>query len=297
MPRVFIAAIVLGLLLAPVSLSAKEVRVGLHDVVLNANLEQNDAWPAGPVLLLTHGTLAHRDMEIIRGLQRMFKERGLSSLAINLSLGLNDRAAAMYDCPTPHTHKHTDAVGEIGAWVQWLKGEGVDKIALLGHSRGGNQTARYAAGHQDEAIVGVILLAPATWDEGTTAPYYAKRYGQPLEPLLEKAHEKVDAGKGDELMGPMGFIYCEDTRASAEAVVSYYREDPDFDTPRLLKRIQAPVVVFAGSEDTVVAGLAEKTEAIADGEHIKLEVMDGADHFFRDLYSEDIADYVVEMLD
>jgi alpha/beta superfamily hydrolase len=61
-----------------------------------------------------------------------------------------------------------------------------------------------------------------------------------------------------------------------------------------LPKISVPVVVFAGTEDTVVKGLAENMESLADGEHIRLEVADGADHFFRDLYSEDIADLIAE---
>ena len=55
----------------------------------------------------------------------------------------------MYDCATPHTHRHADAVEEIGAWLGWLQSQGVAKVALLGHSRGGNQTARFAAAHAD----------------------------------------------------------------------------------------------------------------------------------------------------
>lgn len=44
----------------------------------------------------------------------------------------------------------------------------------------------------------------------------------------------------------------------------------------------------------VVAGLIEKTAPLADGEKIELVVLDGADHFFRDLYSEEIADVLAE---
>jgi alpha/beta superfamily hydrolase len=69
------------------------------------------------------------------------------------------------------------------------------------------------------------------------------------------------------------------------------------DTPALLKSIRAPVTVFAGTGDTTVKGLIEKVEPLADGTAISLVTMDGADHFFRDLYSEDIADMVAELLE
>lgn len=296
MKRSFISLSLVIILALSQAVAAEEVKTEVDGLTLNANLEKSGDWPAGPVVLLTHGTLAHRGMEIIRSLQTMLAEREVSSLAINLSLGIDDRPAAMYDCPTPHTHKHTDAVGEIVAWVDWLKEQGVQKAAILGHSRGGNQVARYAAGQPDTMIKSVILVAPQTWEAPYVAEDYAKRYKTSLQPLLAKAQELVSSGKGEELMGPMGFIYCEDTRASAASVVSYYAADRDMDTPELLSRIDVPVVVIAGSEDNVVAGLVEKTEPLADGEKIELLVLDGADHFFRDLYAEEIADVVAERI-
>ncbi|MDH3980305.1 MAG: alpha/beta hydrolase [Gammaproteobacteria bacterium] len=265
---------------------------------LNANLEQAGSdVSTGPVVLMTHGTLAHRGMEIMAGLQGMFADRGISSLAINLSLGLDDRAAAMYDCATPHTHTHTDAVGEIGAWLGWLKAQGVSTVALLGHSRGGNQTARFAADHDDPVVSAVLLVAPMTQDAAYALQDYKKRYGKELAPLLAKAQKMVAEGKGSEMMAGVDFIYCEDTSATAEAFLSYHGPDEKMDTPRLLTGIRAPVTVFAGTEDTVVKGLIGKVEPLADGKAISLVTMDGADHFFRDLYSEDIADLVAELLE
>lgn len=279
------------------SASAEEIRTKHGDITLNANLEKgNSDWTSGNVVLMTHGTLAHRGMEIMATLQELLAEREISSLAINLSLGLNDRPATMYDCPTSHTHKHTDAVGEIGAWVDWLKQQGVGKITLLGHSRGGNQTARFAVTTTDPVISQVVLIAPQTWDKEQAAAGYQKRYGQPLDSLLGQAEEQVAAGKEKELMSPPGFIYCADTKATAEAFVSYYRPDVKMDTPRLIPEIKAPVMIFAGSEDKSVAGLIEKTQPLADGTHVRLEVIEGAGHFFRDLYAEDIADQIAETI-
>ncbi len=287
----------LTLPLAGVSLAAeKPVRLPHAGITLNASLVTSASWPNGPMVLMTHGTLAHREMELISGLQGMLLDRGVSTLAINLSLGLDDRAASMYDCPTPHTHKHLDAVDEINAWLSWLRAQGAQDISLLGHSRGGNQTARFAAGHADAGIKTVFLLAPQTWSEKYVAKNYAKRYAVDLSDVLQQAGQRVAEGRGDELMGPMGFIYCENTQATAAAVVSYYTPDDDMDTPHVLPRIQAPVVVFAGSEDKVVARLIDKVTPMVDDDRISLVVVDGADHFFRDLYSEDIADAIAERL-
>ena len=135
-----------------------------------------------------------------------------------------------------------------------------------------------------------------TWSEDGEAEDYKKKYGVELKPLLAKAEALVAAGKGDEVMNPIDFIYCKQTEATADAFVGYYRPDADLDTPRVVGRIKAPVLVIAGSADTVVNDLIPKMESVADGDHVKLEIIDGADHFFRDLYLEDAADMISDFI-
>ena len=274
---------------------AAEVKLPYENLTLNANLDKAEGWPAGTTVLITHGTLSHNQSEIIVALQQLFLERGVSSLAINLGLGLDDRHGP-YDCGTPHVHTHEGAVGEIGAWLDWLKKQGVEHVALLGHSRGGNQTAWFAAEHDDPVISKVILVAPQTWSAQAEADSYQKNYGKPLAPVLEKSESLLAAGHPDTLMEHTDFIYCADTSVSANSFVSYYAADPRKDTPWLLPKIDKPVLVFVGSEDQVSSGLDAALAPLAEGGVIELEVMDGADHFFRDLYAEDLVDRSVEFI-
>ena len=271
---------------------AEEVKLQQGDLTLNANLEKADDWPAGPTVLITHGTLSHNKSEIMTALQELFLQNGVSSLAINLGLGLNDRHGP-YDCNTPHNHKHEDAIGEIGTWMDWLEKQGVKEVVLLGHSRGGNQTAWFAAEHDDPVIRKVILVAPQTWNMEDEAQSYENNYGKPLAAVQGKAESLVAAGKPATAIEHTDFIYCKDTTVSAEAVVSYYAADPRKDTPYLLPKIKKPVLVFAGSEDQTVKGLNEKLAPLAEAGDIELVVIDGADHFFRDLYLEDLVDSAV----
>ena len=111
------------------------------------------------VLVITHGTLAHKDMEIIAALQAALAERGIASLAHTLTLGM-DRRKGMFDCANPHRHRHEDGVAEIGAWISWLKANGAGPLTLLGHSRGGNQAAWFAAGPGKGRLNALVLLAP-----------------------------------------------------------------------------------------------------------------------------------------
>lgn len=278
------------------TLQAEEHTLQHNGRTLTANLEAaSPEWADGPVVLMTHGTLAHNRMEIMATLQELFKERRISSLAINLSLGLSKREG-MYDCAVPHTHQHTDALDEIGLWLGWLKQQGVKSVVLLGHSRGGNQTAWFAAERDDAAISKVVLIAPQVWAEGKNAKDYQKSYNKPLAPLLAKAQQLVASGKGDTQMSPVDFIYCPQSSASASAFLAYYAEEPRMDTPTLLQQIDKPVVLFAGSADTVVAGLIPKMEALAERDNLRFEVIEGADHFFLDLYAEELADMAAEFI-
>ena len=259
-------------------------------VAVTANLELADgASLADGVVLLTHGTLAHNAMEIIQALQAGLKDRGISSLAPTLSLGVPNRTG-MYDCKVTHTHRHTDALDEIGLWLGWLKEQGATDVVLAGHSRGGNQTAWFAAREPDPSVSKVILIAPATWDETKAAAGFEKSHGQPLDGALKKAWALVDAGQGSEIMKGMGVLYCPGADVTAASFVSYYQPDDRRHTPTLMPMLSKPTLVIAGTEDTVVEGLIEATRPLADAGKVDLAVIEGADHFFLDFFAEDAAD-------
>lgn len=281
---------------ASASARAEEVKIPFRGLTMVGNLElAAGKQPKDGMLLITHGTLAHGGMEIIAKLQETFKEKGRSSLAINLSLGLSERRG-MYECPTPHTHRYGDALDEIGAWMAWLGTKGVKEVVLMGHSLGGNQTARYAAERDTARIRSVVLLAPATYDEKRAAAGYEQRYKVPLKSVLDKAQSLARAGKGETRLTDTDFLYCPKATVTAASFVSYYTPDPQRDTPALLPRIPKPVLVVAASNDETITDLVEKARPRADGKRVQLKVIDGADHFFRDLYAEDAVDVIVAFL-
>ena len=72
------------------------------------------------VVILVHGTLAHNDMDTIKNLSEVLNERGLNTLAINLSLGVHDRHV-VYDCNITSRHKQLNALEELAVWIEWLK--------------------------------------------------------------------------------------------------------------------------------------------------------------------------------
>jgi len=260
-------------------------------MVLNADLElANDKTLADGVMLITHGALAHRDMEFIVYLRKLFKEQGYNTLAINLSLGVSNRHG-MYDCKITQRHRNDDAVEEIDLWVQWLHQQGVSSITLLGHSRGGAQTALYAAERDSDLIKAVVLLAPAT-HENTNATAYQLRYKQEMLPLLHKSKKLVSDGRGNTVLEHIGLMSCGDTSVRAETFVSYYGQDQRLDTPYLIPKIKKPLLIVVAGSDEVVVALDKKVAPLADGERVQVIVIDGADHFFRDLNTDDAAEEI-----
>ena len=275
--------------------SAGEVTIRHGQLVLNANLEPAGHERPEEVVLIVHGTLAHNRMETIATLQGLLAERGLASLAINLSLGISNRHN-MYDCNQPMRHRHQDAVAEIAAWTQWLKEKGAKTIWLLGHSRGGAQVAWFAATRAPREARGVILLAPMTHDAEREARAYRKRFGAPLAPMLAQARDFRRAGHGGEPMELPGILYCKEGRATPESFLSYHAPDARRGVAHWLPKIPVPVLVIAGAEDKVVPDLAGKAKPLADGRRIRLLTIEDADHFFRDFAAEDAADRIVEFI-
>ncbi|ULK99737.1 alpha/beta fold hydrolase [Bradyrhizobium sp. I71] len=263
-----------------------------------ATLRTPDAMtPDTPLVVMTHGTLAHKDMEVIQSLAKALEQRGIASLAHTLSLGA-DRRKGMYDCAVRHAYVVEDAIAEIGAWV--ARAKGVSRLVFaFGHSRGGNQVARYLAASETPAVAGAVLLAPVTAKaEADLRAAYAATYGKPLEPFLELATKAVAGGRGAQWMDVPGFIYCRNAVVTARAFASFYAADAGQDTAGLVARVKLPVLVLAATKDSVVPDVAAAFAPLAgsSGGRVQLDKIEDADHFFRDLFAEDVADRIAEFI-
>lgn len=299
MNRILRLALLALALLMPLKLALADdrpVQIIHQGLVLNANLTQAPGKSLKDgVVLITHGTLAHNGMTIIKTLQKELAGLGVNSLALSLGYGLSNRSG-MYDCSVPHRHKYTDALDEIGLWLSWLKTQGASRVALMGHSRGGAQTAWFAAERLDPAVSKVILLAPMVWSESAAREQYQTRFNKPLDEPLAKAQALVKEGKASETMDKTCFVACPEAKVSAASFLSYYAPEPRFDTPTLLPRIKVPVLVLAASDDQLIKGLPERVKPLADGKRISLTVIPDADHFFNNFAAEDAAKAAADFL-
>jgi len=276
------------LFMAPAGiLNAQEISLKHKGLVLNADLSLAEGKTLKDgVILITHGSLAHRDMETLVYLRSLLKDFDYNTLAINLSLGISNRHG-MYDCQIPHHHQNDDAIEEIDTWMQWLKKEGAEKVTLLGHSLGGAQTALYTAEKDSPLIQSVILFAPAVKEIDI------KRYPPSYKLALKQAQKLIEEGKGETQLEHSSLMHCSDTKVSATSFVSYNTPSKRLDTLSLLPKISKPVLVIIAGEDQVVLDLETKITPLVDGKQVQMEVIEGAGHFFRDL----IMDVAVERID
>ncbi|MDP5054059.1 MAG: alpha/beta hydrolase [Congregibacter sp.] len=276
------------------ALAAENIQLGELQPVLSGRLVRSDTWPDGDVALILHGTLSHRDTEIIQSLETLLGDEGVSTLAINLSLGIDSRAQGL-PCDSLHRHRESDASIELARWSRWLTREGVQKITAIGHSRGANQIARYVHDSADPLMARLVLIAPPQWSREKAEQAYAQLHGRSLPDLLADANRLAAADNEDTPMpGKLGLLYCENTRATASSFLSYYSEDSLRDTPTLLAQLSLPVLVIAGSEDHIAAGLPAAMEERAPA--VVVEEIDGADHFFRDLYADELVEIAVDFM-
>ena len=277
--------------------AAEPVRLKDGDRVLLGKLVVPDgAEPAGGAVLMVHGSMAHLAQETIAGVQQALAEREIPSLAITLSLGESARTG-MFPCDRVHRHKHSNADREIGLWRDWLSRKGTGKIALFGHSRGGNQIMHYARTAPPAALVAAVALAPATWSAERADAAYRTRHKRDRRADVKAAAALVGAEGGDALLKAHPFLSCPNATVAASSFVDYHRDDPDRDTPGLLKDYRGtPLLVLAGREDRVVPDLIAKMAAVKNP-RVTFAVIDDADHMFLDFFAEDVADRVAEFLE
>jgi len=242
------------------------------------------------VFLIIHGTWAHGAMELPATLQSLLEDEGFASLAITLSLGVNDRRG-FFDCQSPVVQGHGEAIEEIHAWYLFLREQGYSKIVLIAHSRGGAQAALYQQRYPQDHIVALALIAPMTWQKNLEEKAYHDKYGASLHDLLEQTGQYQQAGKA--LFTPPGVLYCDKTPVSPAVFISYYSAIPEKNTPILLANTEVPTLVYLGSEDPLSIRFAEQQALFSENLNISVVAIDSADHFFRDLYADELIEDIL----
>jgi pimeloyl-ACP methyl ester carboxylesterase len=283
MRKLFCPAVIGVLLLlgAAATARAEPVQIKPSLLRLNGNLELPPGKTASDgLVVMVHGTLSWHGQETIAALQKNLKARGVGSLAITLSLGVDDRRAARR-CDVLHDYAIAGARREVGLWIEWLKGQQAKYVDLLGFSRGGAQVAAFAPEFQFPNVRRVVLLAPAFATSLEQAEIYKRAYGHDLAPELE------DARKNPLAKRTADFLICRQAPVLNATFLDGYSEMP----PSLAARTGHQTLVVVAGKDEVVPDLTRRLPS-----SVKPVVIDGADHFFHDLYGEEAADAIAKFL-
>lgn len=246
------------------------------------------------IFLIIHGTWAHNQMEIIAALQALLEERGITSLAPTLSLGVDDRKGFL-PCESPIMANYGAASEEIDHWVGFLEAQGWRSVTIVGHSRGAAQVALYQnrlarQSATRKSVKRLALLAPMVWRPGEVSSAYERRWQVPLATVLATASRADET----ELIGPYPLLNCEAVTASASTFLSYYDQALPKDTPTILQDVTVPVTVYLGTEDAAAAWSADDKRHAVINNQVRIVEIDGAGHFFRDLYLDDVVDDLIE---
>lgn len=274
----FLAGLALLAGLAQAHAAPVQIKPGL--LRLNGNLELPDgqAVADGRIVVIVHGTLSWYGQETVAALQKNLKQRGDASLAINLSLGIDDRQRARA-CDVVHDYALAGAKREIGQWIDWLYGQNARSVDLIGFSRGGAQVA--ALGPELPKARRLVLMAPAFATVAERNAAYELAFGHPLAPELEKAR----AAPLQKFT--VDFLTCKQAQVLGATLLDGYEEMP----PRLAAKTGHPTLVVIAGKDEVVPDL--KTKLPSDAPQA---VIDGSGHFFPDLYNEEAADVIAKFL-
>ena len=267
------------LALTPLAAAADPVQLKHGALRINANLEV----PAGRTLadgvaIVLHGTQSHYGPETVAALQTNLKARGVASLAITLSLGIDDRRGPR-DCAVPHAYGDAELGPELERWSQWLTENGARAIDFIGFSRGGAQIVGLMQTHKGGRRI--VLLAPLLPTAADIAATYRKSFDKDLAPLLEAARAKPSETRR------VDFLLCKQAQATGAALLDAYREIP----AQAIAAMGRPTLVVVAGNDEIVPDLEPRLPA-----DVRRVVIEGSDHFFRDLNNEDAAEAIAEFL-
>ena len=285
--------------------SAEPVEIKYNSITLNG-FYSSQSEKSKSIAIILHGTRGHQNLELITSLKDSLLDNGVDSLTINLSYGINNRVNDFLPCDIEHKHKQSNSQHEIKLWHEYIKKIGYEKIYLIGHSRGGLDIINFYESldsKYQEPIDSIFLLAPIseTWESSLNR--YKENYDIDINNFVYQRDKKLK----------INFLGCEDATVYSDSFLDYYliggdghffnSEATQFSDRGLnlhLINTSGKVYVITASEDTIVPDTYRIVKDIiskpiqSKEKNIELYQIDGADHFFRDFYFDDLMEIITE---
>jgi len=210
----------------------------------------------------------------VAALQQNLKTRGVGSLAVTLSLGIDNREGPRA-CGLLHDYALAGTERELAAWLAWLHAEGARTVDLVGFSRGATQVAELAP--KLPWVGRVVLIAPAFATAAERADSYQRAFNHPLDkPLAEAKANPLGKMTAD-------FLQCRDAQVLGVTFLDAYQER----LPQLAADTKHSTLVVIAGKDDAVPDLAQKLPS-----QVPRATIEDADHFFSGPSGEKAADAI-----
>ncbi|GIW79808.1 MAG: hypothetical protein KatS3mg105_1615 [Gemmatales bacterium] len=176
-----------------------------------------------------------------------------------------------------------DCRHDLAGWLDWLRQKGFSRVGLLGHSLGAVKCLYAAAFEPQLEPACVLAVSPPR----LSYEWFCRQSQR--DKFLEtyrRAEELLQAGKGSELMlvpFPLPFL------VTAGGYVEKYGPDERYNFLGFLRHVRCPVLATFGSvEIESNVAFMEAPQAVAELQrpNVAVEVIDGADHFYRGRHEE-----------
>ena len=265
-----------------------------NNISLSGNLLSNQRNES--IFLILHGTRGYKGMEIISSLSERLYEEGHDTLSINLSYGINNREDTFLPCDIKHQHNEYESISEIITWYNYLLLKGYKEINFIGHSRGAFNIVQSLALLGNENKVNSYLLAPVLDTYEGTKTYYENELNIPYDSIINSNEFFFISDKYSNI----NFLFCQDVIVSSETFKSYLdfskKENQypyTFGILDLLDDIDSQITIISGTDDEILLD-SYKRFANINKDNIKFVAIEGGDHFFRDLYLDEVIDIILE---
>lgn len=251
-------------------------------MVLTADFRPGKA--ALPAVILVHGFLQTRDFQTVNRLQDGLFTAGYTTLSPTLSLGISRRSKSLA-CEAAHRHTLEQDVKEIAIWVDWLAKHQPGPIVFIGHSYGNLEGLVYAAGKPHASLSQIVALSLVDTEQHPNHPNNLS-----VQAILSNAKARI--GRGDLALVDFAMGHCKKFTATPQSYLSY----ANWDRKKVLdlsRRNKVPLsVIQGGADNRMGADWAQALESAG----VKVDRIDGANHFFDAEYEFDLLDLVLNLL-
>ncbi len=196
--------------------------------------------------------------------------------------------------------KFEDCIFDIGAAMDFVAGQGFNKINLSGHSLGTSKIVFYITEANDKRINSILLLSPADMHG------LARDEGEGFEEFIKEANEKAESGRGSELLSK---LLWNDYLLSASTYLSLFGEKsktgifnlykPE-DKLEVLSKITQPLFVIMGRKDDAIVVPVEEVmsrikNAATNSSRVETKILGDANHGYfgdEDALAQEVCDFI-----